>query len=193
MMAATEAHAEVVNYSLENVILDDNNAQMTGIFSWTFDAGDFENGVGVFTSLFIPFTEHGHTDLDAAFDIGKSIEITLDGSVHDDGVDITLFLMQPLTPTTSSLVNHETSKYEIGGNGFHTGKFLSGGSVSPTSIPEPSAVHLLLSGLAMLGLVTRKRRSLRSSTRRWHCTAEQASGSPAKEPDPREGPEAAEE
>ena len=67
----------------------------------------------------------------------KSIEITLEGSVHDDGVDITLFLSQPLTPTTSSLIDlaETESKYEIGGNGFHDGFFLSG-SISPViSVP----------------------------------------------------------
>lgn len=158
MIFAVDVRAEVVNYSLENVILDDNNSPMTGTFSWTFNAGDFENGVGVFTSLSIPFTLHDHTDLDAAFDIGKSIEITLKGSVHDDGVDITLFLLQPLTPTTSSMIDPATSKYEIGGNGFHTGKFLSGGSVAPTSIPEPSSAHLLFSGLAVLGMMRFRRK-----------------------------------
>jgi hypothetical protein len=129
LMAASETHAITENYTLDNVILDDNT-QMTGTFSWTFDAGDFENGVGQFTSLAIPWTSHNQDDLDAVFDIGNSIEITLEGSVHDDGVDITLFLLQPLTPTTSSSIDLVRSKYEIGGNGFHDGLFLSG-SISP--------------------------------------------------------------
>jgi hypothetical protein len=150
-VAASNAHAETVIYTLDNVILDDNNAPMSGTFSWTYSAGDFENGVGVFTFLDIPFTIHDHTDLDATFDIGNSIEITLAGSVHDDGVDITLFLLQPLTPTTSASVDLVRSKYEIGGNGFHTGLFLSG-SVSPTiAVPIPLAAWMsliLLCGLA---------------------------------------------
>ena len=128
-MAAFNAHAAEVNYTLENVILDDST-QMTGTFSWNFDIGDFENGIGQFTSLDIPHTSHDHTDLDATIDVGQSIEITLDGSTHDDGVDITLFLIEPLTPTTSSSIDLVRSKYEIGGNGFHDGFFLSG-SVSP--------------------------------------------------------------
>ncbi len=130
IMAAPDAHSAEVTYTLENVILDDNNAQMFGTFTWTYNIGDFENGVGLFTFLDIPFTAHDHTDLNAVFDIGNSIEITLEGSVHDDGVDITLFLAQPLTPTTSSPVDLVRSKYEIGGNGFHTGLFLSGDIVS---------------------------------------------------------------
>ena len=80
------------------------------------------------------FTLHNHTDLDAVFDIENSIEITLEGSVHDDGVDIALFLSQPLTPATSSSIDRVRSKYEIGGNGFHDGLFLSG-SISPTLLP----------------------------------------------------------
>jgi hypothetical protein len=128
-IAAFNAHAATVNYTLENIILDDDT-QMTGRFSWTFDIGDFENGVGQFSSLDIPFTSHDHTDLNATIDIEQSIEITLPGSVHDDGVDISLFLSQPLTPTTSSSIDLVRSKYEIGGNGFHTGLFLSG-SITP--------------------------------------------------------------
>jgi hypothetical protein len=128
-MAALNAHADTVNYTLENVILDDST-QMTGTFLWTFDIGDFENGEGQFTSLDIPHTSHDHNDLNATFDVRKSIEITLPGSTHDDGVDITLVLLQALSPTMSSPINLVESKYEIGGNGFHTGLFLSG-SISP--------------------------------------------------------------
>jgi len=129
LSAALNVHADTVIYTLDNVFLDDGN-QMTGSFSWTYDADEFENGIGQFTALDIPHTAHDHNDLNASFDIGKSIEITLPGSVHDDGVDITLVLAEPLTPTTSSLIDLLESKYEIGGNGFHTGLFISG-SISP--------------------------------------------------------------
>jgi len=131
-MAAFNAHAETVYYTLDNVILEDST-QMKGVFSWTYDIGDFENGIGQFTSLDIPWTSHDHDDLDAVFDIGSSIEITLEGSVHDDGVDIALFLSQPLTPDTSSSIDVVRSKYEIGGNGFHDGLFVSG-SIAPTNL-----------------------------------------------------------
>lgn len=135
-MAAAHAYAETVYYTLDNVILDETpTKQMTGIFSWTFNAGDFENGVGQFELLDIPYTLHNQDDLDATIDITQSIEITLAGSVHDDGVDISLVLAQPLTPTTSSLIviGEGESKYEIGGNGFHVGLFVSG-TISPTNL-----------------------------------------------------------
>lgn len=127
MIAAAISQATTVNYTFENIILD-TGRQMAGDFSWTFAAEDFENGVGQFSYLDIPYTNHDHTDLNAAFDVGNSIEITLVGSVHDDGVDITLFLSQPLTPTSGATIDLARSRYEIGGNGFHTGIFL-GGSV----------------------------------------------------------------
>jgi len=124
-MTAPGAHADTLIYTLDNVFLDDNT-QMTGTFSWTFDTGDFENGAGLFISLDIPHTTHDHHDLSATFDVGKTIEITFGGNVHDDGVDISLVLLKALTPTTSSAINLVDSKYEIGGNGFHDGFFKSG-------------------------------------------------------------------
>ncbi len=48
------AHAEIVTYTLENVILEEASSQMFGTFSWTYDVGDFENGVGEFSYLDIP-------------------------------------------------------------------------------------------------------------------------------------------
>lgn len=128
-VAAFNAHADSVTYTLENVILDDST-QMTGTFLWTYDTGNFENGAGQFTSLDIPHTSHDHTDLDANIDVTQSIEITLPTNNHDDGLDITLDLVQALTPTTSALINLVTSKYSIGGNGFHDGLFISG-RISP--------------------------------------------------------------
>ncbi len=145
ILIAPDAHAEEVTYTLEDLILDDNSAQMFGTFTWTYEVGDFENGVGEFSFLDIPFTVHDHTDLDATFDVDNSIEITLEGSVHDDGVDITLFLLQPLTPTTSSAIDLVESKYEIGGNGFHDGAFLSGEivpSLATSAGDEPAAAAL---------------------------------------------------
>ncbi len=130
-LVAFTAKADTVYYTLENVILDDAT-QMTGIFSWTFDVGNFESGVGEFIALDIPWTAHNQDDLDANFDVGQSIEITLAGSVHDDGVDITLFLTQALTPTTSASIDLVRSKYEIGGNEFDDGLFLSE-SIAPTN------------------------------------------------------------
>ncbi len=129
IIAVGEAQAEVVSYTLDNIILEEGT-QMTGTFSWTYDIGDFENGVGEFSLLEIPYSVHDQLDLQATIDATQSIEITLPGSTHDDGVDITLVLLMPLTPTSGSLIDLVLSKYEIGGNGFHTGIFLSG-SISP--------------------------------------------------------------
>ncbi len=147
-MAAFNVHAKTVYYTLDNVMLDDGT-QMTGVFSWSF-TNDFEKGSGQFIALDIPWTSHDESDLFANIDVTKTIEITLTNNVHDDGVDIKLVLEQPLTPTTSSLLVLEElvpgeggeSKYEIGGNGFHTGQFLSG-SIAPInatlSISTPSS------------------------------------------------------
>ncbi len=152
-VAAINSYAEVMNFTLENIMLDDGT-QMTGTFSWTYDAGDFENGVGQFISLVIPHTAHNHHDLNATIDATESIEITLPNSTHDDGVDITLVLVQPLTPTTSSSIDLVLSKYEIGGNGFHTGLFVSGSIVPeiPISIATPDSVDVLLGTIASGGL-----------------------------------------
>jgi hypothetical protein len=139
LLVSRNARGTTVYYELDNVILDSNNRQITGEFSWTFTT-EFENGEGVFTSLNIPFTSHDHTDLKATFDIGSSIEITLEGSVHDDGVDIALFLELPLTPVTYSSLYLVRSKYEIGGNGFHDGRFLSG-RISPVDIGDTDGDH----------------------------------------------------
>jgi hypothetical protein len=158
VMAASNAHADVVYYKLDNVILDDNT-QMTGTFSWTFDVGDFENGDGEFISLDIPWTDHDHTDLIATIDPTESIEITLGVNTDSDGVDITLVLVQPLTPTTSSLINlvqtesKNESKYQIGPDRFLTGFFDSGNILL---IPEPCSLGLL--ALGGLALIKRRRR-----------------------------------
>jgi len=124
--------AEMVYYTLDHVILQDG-AQMTGIFSWMYTAGDFENGTGQFVSLDIPRTTHNQDDLRATFDIGSSIEITLTNNVDSDGVDISLFLTNALTATAGSPLDLARSKYDIGGDGFYAGFFLSG-SISPTDI-----------------------------------------------------------
>jgi len=164
---AFHVHAETVYYSLDNVIMSENSEQMTGIFSWTF-TNEFEKGEGQFISLEIPWTIHDESDLTANIDVTESIEITLEGSVHDDGVDIMLVLLQPLTPNTSSPINltNTVSKYEIGGNGFHTGHFLSG-SISPTNTtlsitPDPSG-FVLSWGPELPGYVLQETPSLSSN------------------------------
>ena len=163
-IAALCAQAETVYYTLDNVILDDGT-QMTGFFSWDYTPGDFENGAGQFLSLDIPWTTHDHTDLITTIEPSQ-IEITFDGNVHDDGVDIKLVLLEPLTPATSSLIDTNTaaSKYSIGGNSFHDGFFLSG-TVSLTdillSMPEISSSQITLAWAPEVpGLVLQETMSL---------------------------------
>jgi hypothetical protein len=128
IMSVGSAQAVTTSYTLENVILD-NNQQMTGSFSWTYTEGDFENGTGSFTELNIPGSTHTLDVLNTTIDL-TSIEITLDLNLHDDGIDITLFLAQSLSPNQSASLDLTRSKYAIGGNGFNEGVFLSGG-ISP--------------------------------------------------------------
>lgn len=132
-LVMSNSHSETLYYALDNVTLT-NNTPMTGIFSWTY-TNNFEKGSGQFVSLEIPWTTHDETDLSANIDVTESIEITFTNNVHDDGVDIMLVLAQPLTPTTSSLLvlGAGESKYEIGGNGFHTG-LVASGSIVPTNL-----------------------------------------------------------
>lgn len=146
LMTFHTSEAATVHYTLENVILDDSASQLLGEFSWTYDEGDFENGVGQFSLLVVPFTDHDHTDLTTEIDVGNSVEITLEGNFHDDGVDITLALLQPLTPDSGAILDLENCRFEIGGNGFHTGVFLSGSielshlsSAGENQVPGPVA------------------------------------------------------
>jgi hypothetical protein len=137
VLGVSGASADTVNYTLDNVIMSGGGRQMSGTFSWTYDdPEEFENGVGVFSFLDIPFTAHDHTDLNAEVDVGTSLEITYPGNFHDDGVDITLFLDGALTPTSGAPVDLDRSKYEIGGNGFHDGVFISG-SISLVVVDTP--------------------------------------------------------
>ena len=128
------AQSDTMLFELRDAYME-TGALLSGVFSWTYDVGDFENGLGDFLVLDVPYTTHDETDLEWAIDVTSSIEITLAGSVHDDGVDITLVLATSLTPTSSVplVLGLGESKYEIGGNGFHTGLFI-GGRVSPTEL-----------------------------------------------------------
>ena len=136
IISAGTAQADTATYALNNVIMHNdysghrgaNDLQMTGTFSWAYDIGDFENGVGTFSELFIPWLAPSDYDLlTITFDIGKSIEFTRGGiSGHDAGIDITLFFEQALTPTVSTLIDLGRSKFDIGGNGFIQGHFTDG-------------------------------------------------------------------
>lgn len=150
----TSASAAVVTYTLDN-IWQDNDLQLTGSFEWTYAVGDFENGEGLFTDLYIP--GHG-TDIGALtinFDITKSIEFSLTANVHGGGVNVSLFMLDPLTPTTSVLIDTSRSSYEIERTGSRGG-FVSG-TITPMVVPLPASLWLFGSGLIGLTLVRRQK------------------------------------
>ncbi|MGB7326139.1 MAG: hypothetical protein WBD31_14800 [Rubripirellula sp.] len=91
------ANADVVTFGLESVYTN-RGGNMTGQFTWTYVPGDFEDGHGEFISLDVPHTLHGLEDLIITIETNQ-IEFSLDGSFHDDGVDITLSLVEPFSPT----------------------------------------------------------------------------------------------
>jgi hypothetical protein len=136
-MTVFNVYAATESYTLDNVIMHNdyaghrgpNDLQMTGTYVWTYDSGNFENGTGQFSDLFIPWLASSDYELlRVIFDIGGSIEFTRDGtpSTHDEGIDITLFFEPALTPTGSALIDLERSKFDIGGNEFNVGHFTSG-------------------------------------------------------------------
>jgi len=129
LFSMSNAQAATVRYILDNVV-EDNGLHVTGEFYWTYDEGDFENGSGEFTELFIP--GHG-SDIGALtinFDAGKSIEFSLTVNQHGQGVNLTLFLQTPLSSIEPSLVDLERSKYEIEAGG------LRGGFISGSIVPD---------------------------------------------------------
>jgi hypothetical protein len=84
----------------------------------------------------------------------NQIEISLDGNVHDYGLDITLKFLQPLSPTQPSMLDLTTSFYECCGNGFNDQPFQSG-TISP--VPAPAAAWLF--GSALLSIFSVRRRN----------------------------------
>jgi hypothetical protein len=154
-MSTSSAQAGTKVYSLDNIFLDGNpTQQMTGAFEWNYQHGNFENGTGIFTELFIPW--YG-TDIEALtinFDIGKSIEFSLTGNIDNQGLNLTLFLQQPLSSSQSTLIDLDRSSFEIE-RGGHRGGFVSG-SISPNLVPIPAAAWLF--GTSLLGLLSVVRR-----------------------------------
>jgi opacity protein-like surface antigen len=127
-IAAANAQAATVEYTLNSIFMTNGN-QVTGTFQWDYTDGDFENGTGTFTDLFIPGYNPSLAPLNITFDIGGSIEFSLAGDLHNQGVDYTLFFIDPLIPTSGALIDLVRSKWEYG-RGFNTsplsGKFISG-------------------------------------------------------------------
>ena len=133
IVAAVDAHAAMVNYTLDNVILADGQ-QITGTFDWTYSVDDFEGGSGAFTALEIPYTSYSFADGNLNLDIQPdSIEISGNGNFHDVGLDITLKLSPSFTPTQSASMDLGLSFFECCGNGFKDQPFQSG-SIVPSTV-----------------------------------------------------------
>ena len=136
LLPVTAASAEVAYFALDNVffrkvvndIPTNDFQQLHGYFSWTYTAGDFENGEGEFLYLGIPETDHDHTDLLTTIETG-SLEITLEGNAHDAGLDISLKFLTPLSLTAAADINTALGGFDLGGNGFYAGTIYSGSVV----------------------------------------------------------------
>ena len=165
VMSVGTVQAATVSYTLDAVFLADGT-QMTGEFDWTYAIGDFEGGSGVFTALEIPWRPSGTAppleEPGMVLTIeNNQIEITLDGNIHDYGLDIILKFVQLLSPTQSSLIDLNTSFFECCGNGFKDQPFTSG-SITPavSAVPIPAAFPLFAGGLSLLGLLGWRRKQM---------------------------------
>jgi len=132
MSSNTQAQTVTGIYTLDNVWLlpditrpGEPPRQMTGTFDWVYQAGDFENGSGQFTDLFVPWFNPGIGALNINVDL-TSIEFTLPGNFHDLGVDITLFTLDPLAPGQSSAIDLTMSMFEIQQGIIYQGHVISG-------------------------------------------------------------------
>ena len=153
LTAVAPAQTARVSYDLEQVwLLPDVShpsaaaRQLTGRFEWTYTIGDFENGSGEFSAISVPWSSFGLPDLGTTFDL-NSIEIVLEGSIHDHGVDVTLFLEPLLAPDQASPVDLVNSKFDIEQGGIsHKGHVISG-----SIVPDLSANPWLDLGEALAG------------------------------------------
>lgn len=155
------SHAETVTFSLENIFTTAGE-RMTGRFDWTYDSGDFENGSGQFTEIYIPRYGTDLSLLDITIDL-TSIEFTLAGNFHSTEVDINLNLLTPLSLTDSSFIDVSStggvyeSKFSVFGFGHmpYEGGFLFG-QIDPVAVvnpvPLPSAGLLFAPGLVLMGI-----------------------------------------
>ena len=141
LAASSSAQAETISFDLENVWLDPDESiysstphQLGGSFDWTYTPGDFENGVGHFTSMDIPWTPEGLSTLEATIE-PQSIEIVYPGSFHNKGVDISIKFVEPFTETSGASIDILLSKFEIQEGVSIAGHFLSGSIEVPCPGP----------------------------------------------------------
>jgi Bacterial Ig domain/Thrombospondin type 3 repeat len=120
-----------VVYTLDNLMMEGADGQMTGTFIWSYPQGDdFANGTAQFTEINIPGFGTDLNALSINFDMVSGIEITLLNNTNNQGIDIKLNFVTPLSPTLSTPIDTSgtatTSTYNIEAAGFLSGSFVSG-------------------------------------------------------------------
>lgn len=133
------AQTATVKYNLDNVWMKADVSHpfsstiypMTGSFEWTYAVGDFENGVGTWLTMNIPWYGQDVNSLDINVDMG-SIEFVLPGNWQNLGLDITLHMVEDLSPTSASNLDLVRSAFDIENGSIHKGHFVSG-----QVVPEP--------------------------------------------------------
>lgn len=147
---AAAGQTQVVSYRFEGVQLQDTEwtsgvGTLTGAFDWTFEVGDFENGSGQLTELDVPWSTYGLDDIEITAEPDQ-LELVMPLNLHDHGMDITLKLQQPLTPTSGALIDTSLSHFQIEVGIIHAGPVIAG-SVAP----EPGTTEWLDLGGALAG------------------------------------------
>lgn len=137
------AQTSVVSYSLDNVwLLPDIShpsqaaQRMTGIFEWTYEDGDFENGSGEFVEVYIPWYWSNLSELNITVE-ATSIEFSFNGNLHDRGLDITLFLLDPLSATQPAMIDTLRSQFQVEVGIAHEGHVISGAIIPDTGLCQP--------------------------------------------------------
>lgn len=135
--ASLQAQEATVTYDLDDVwllpdITDPNTGaqQMTGRVVRTYTVGDFENGTGEFSDLYIPFSGTAIGPLDIVVET-KSMEFVLQDDFHDLGVDVSLKLTGAFTEDAGATVDVVLSKWQVEVGTITSGHIISG-SVIPT-------------------------------------------------------------
>jgi hypothetical protein len=143
IFSLSSSRADSVSYIFDDVVMT-NGDTITGIFEWTYPAGDFENGSGLFSELAVPGYGSNLTGLNITIDL-TSIEITLKANLDNKNLDITLRLLNPLSPTQPSLMDISqdaigtyASKYDLVGYVAFSGAV--GGFVSGSISPLPATL-----------------------------------------------------
>jgi len=140
MSSTALAQTATVTYTLDDVWLlpdmshpGDPPRQMTGSFEWTYTIGDFENGTGQFVDLYIPWYNPEISELNITVEV-TSIEFTLIGNYHDRGLDMTLFLLSPLSTDQASMIDTARSHFDIQYGISYKGHAESGSVVPDSSL-----------------------------------------------------------